>query len=319
MFGKTRHGRAYYSCYPANNNADQLARYGDHPKSIYVREDALLDGVGTVLAGRVFGPDRLAHYQAGIKAAPSAKAASDAQRAAALQHSIEDLTARQDRLLAQLETADPDDRAFTNRIRSRFAALEAERTSASDKLDELEKTLTAQPTHDVELLDAVPLLKGLDITTAPEPIQRKRYDALRLEVHYQRPDHAHIKITLTEPGVHALAALQPADAETRAYAPRTPPGIRTCDKSRSDRAAQATCTHLLLTLNPANQCQLMKDQLSRSQSVLAGQWPFLTISERSAIRSADEKRPWVQVTPPTPPKPHSSLRFAETSFSTVIV
>jgi hypothetical protein len=44
MFGKTRHGRAYYNCYPANNNADRLDRYpADHPKAIYVREDALVE------------------------------------------------------------------------------------------------------------------------------------------------------------------------------------------------------------------------------------------------------------------------------------
>jgi len=229
MFGKTRRGHAYYSCYPANNNADQLARYGDHPKSVYVREDALLGGVGAFLAERVFGPDRLAYYQAGIKAAPSAKAANDAQRAAALHHGIEDLTARQDRLLAQLETADPDDRAFTDRIRRRFDTLETERAKTMAKLEELEKTLNTQPTHDVELLDAVPLLEGLNITAAPERIQRKLYDALRLEVHHQRPDHAHIKITLTEHGTEALTALKPVtDTDTRAHEERTPPKARTC-------------------------------------------------------------------------------------------
>jgi hypothetical protein len=72
MFGKTRHGRAYYNCYPANNNADRLDRYpADHPKAIYVREDALVEALGHVIATRVFGPDRHAFLQRGLAGLPS--------------------------------------------------------------------------------------------------------------------------------------------------------------------------------------------------------------------------------------------------------
>lgn len=72
------------------------------------------------------------------------------------------------------------------------------------------------------------MLKGLNITDAPERIQRKLYDALRLEVHYERPEHARIKITLTDHGANALAALH-ADgtAHPHAHEARTPPGART--------------------------------------------------------------------------------------------
>ena len=75
MFGKTRHGRAYYNCYPANNNIDRLDRYpADYRKAIYVREDALVEALGRVIATRVFGPDRHAFLRRGL-AGPRASVA----------------------------------------------------------------------------------------------------------------------------------------------------------------------------------------------------------------------------------------------------
>jgi hypothetical protein len=132
MFGKTRHGRAYYNCYPANNNIDRLDRYpADYPKAIYVREDALVEALGRVIATRVFGPDRHALLRRGLAGPPSKRRETETRRADALRDQIADLTARRDRLIEELETADG---AFRDRLRRRFEALEVD---CADKLARL--------------------------------------------------------------------------------------------------------------------------------------------------------------------------------------
>ncbi len=229
MFGKTRHGRAYYSCYPAGNNADRLDRYPtDHPKAVYVREDALTEALDHVIATRVFGPDRRTFLRQALAQRPSRQRHAEATRAETLREQIDDLTARQDRLITELETTDPSDRTFRDRLRHRFDALESERADKTRQLTELEKTLTSQPEPDVELLDQLPILAGINLTEVPERLQRKLYDALQLQIHYDRPDHARFRLTLTDDTVDALTQATTSagirEPDTRAHATATPPG-----------------------------------------------------------------------------------------------
>jgi DNA invertase Pin-like site-specific DNA recombinase len=236
MFGKTRNGRAYYNCYPANNNADRLDRYrADHPKAIYVREDALIEALGHVISTRVFGPDRHAYLRRGLTAQPDQRADSDTRRAATLQSQIDDLTARQDRIIEELETADG---TFRDRLRRRFDALEADRTAKLAQLHDLETaTAAAKQDQAVDLLDALPILETVNITEAPEALQRKLYDALQLTIHYDRPDQARFRLVLTDDTVNALAAstgTAMAEPTTRAHEPATLPGAR----HRTGRAAR---------------------------------------------------------------------------------
>jgi DNA invertase Pin-like site-specific DNA recombinase len=229
MFGKTRHGHAYYSCYPAGNNADRLDRYpAEHPKAIYVREDSLTEALDHVIATRVFGPDRMSFLRQALAQRPSRQRHADATRAEALRDQIDDLAGRQDRLITELETTDPADRAFRDRLRRRFDTLEAERDDKNRQLAELEKTLTSQPEPDLVLLDALPILAGVNITDAPERLQRKLYDALQLKIDYDRPDQARFRLTLTDDTVDALTRATTGTAtpepETRAHATATPPG-----------------------------------------------------------------------------------------------
>jgi hypothetical protein len=58
MFGKTRKGYAYYTCQPQLDRVGDPSAYADHPRSVYVREDKLLECVQTFFNQRVFGPDR---------------------------------------------------------------------------------------------------------------------------------------------------------------------------------------------------------------------------------------------------------------------
>ena len=77
-------------------------------------------------------------------------------------------------------------------------------------------------------VDALPILKNVNITEAPERLQRKLYDALQLQVRYDRPDQARFRPTLTDDTVEALAKVTGGSAtrepETRVHATATPPG-----------------------------------------------------------------------------------------------
>lgn len=59
MFGKTRHGNPYYSCQPGRSQGS-IGRERDpnHPPTVYVREEALLDGILRFFGDRIFGPTR---------------------------------------------------------------------------------------------------------------------------------------------------------------------------------------------------------------------------------------------------------------------
>ncbi|GAA1814995.1 recombinase family protein [Planosporangium flavigriseum] len=229
MFGKTRRGHAYYCCYPAGNNADRLDRYpADHPKAIYVREDALTEALDHVIATRIFGPDRHALLRRELADRPGKQRLADAARADALREQIADLAARQDRLIVELETTNPADRAFRDRLRGRFDALEAERADKTAQLEALEAASHVEPEQDIKLLDGLPLLPHLNITEAPERTQRKLYDALQLQIHYDRPDQARFRIALTDDTVEmlteAITGTPANEPQPDAHLTAAPPG-----------------------------------------------------------------------------------------------
>jgi hypothetical protein len=199
---------------------------------VYVREDALVEALDQVIATRVFGPDRHAHLRAGLAALPSRHQQAQTARRDALQAQIDDLVARQDRLITELETTDQADRAFRDRLRRRFDTLETQRADLTAQLHDLEHHVDDEPGGEPALLDALPILEHLNITTAPERIQRRLYDALHLQIHYDRPDQARIRLVLTDDTADALTAAAPgtfvALPTDGAHQNRTPPEARTC-------------------------------------------------------------------------------------------
>ena len=61
MFGKTKKDHAYYSCQPGLNLGSAAERYcPEHPPTVWVREDALLDGVASFFAAHLRSPPRRA-------------------------------------------------------------------------------------------------------------------------------------------------------------------------------------------------------------------------------------------------------------------
>lgn len=159
---------------------------------------------------------------------PGKQRTADNRRAESLRNQVADLAARQDRLIEELETTDPADRTFRDRLRRRFDTLETERADKTAQLHDLDSTTRTAPEQAAELLDALPILEDLDITEAPERVQRKLYDALQLTIHYDRPDQARFRLVLTDDTAEALAATSGGTVTdlptTRAHGDRTPPG-----------------------------------------------------------------------------------------------
>ncbi|WP_240759457.1 recombinase family protein [Phytoactinopolyspora endophytica] len=226
MFGKTRKNHAYYTCQPQLDRVGNPHEYADHPRSVYVREDRLLDCVQVFFAERVFGPDRADHLAAQLSGHQTDTDDERDRRIAALQKAIADLMKRQNNLLEEREsgTADPDDpaaRAWADRLRTRFADLEAQRAAKQAELEQLQHDAERDRPPDPSLLDALPALT-LNLAEAPETLQRDLYDAFALKIHYDHArKHATIHATIRADTVPeaAAAAVQletrPSDSQNK--------------------------------------------------------------------------------------------------------
>ncbi|CRK59350.1 Site-specific recombinase [Alloactinosynnema sp. L-07] len=200
MFGNHRHERAYYMCWPRNNNRGRPDTYAGHPKAVYLREDAILDAVTRFFADRVFGPQRhaiLAADIAGIDDRATHERHTERER---LQRALADLTRRQNSIMRQAQDGDPDD-PFTKALRGTYNDLEAERTGTLAAITQLDAADDAEPSRpgaaDIALLDALPHL-ALTLAEAPEPLLRRLFEITQLSVRL-RDDGDHVDIAIRLP------------------------------------------------------------------------------------------------------------------------
>jgi hypothetical protein len=210
MFGKTRREIAYLACEPQRqHHKGRSDWYSDHPKSLWVREEILLDPVRSFFTQRIFGPDRRRHLRTQLQR--SAKDHSNdttADRRKQLTRELAGLQRRQDNLIDQLEnfeaTGDPDaDREYRQSIQRRFAELTTARRTKQSELDQINID-TPPAGDDADLLDQIPRLQA-DLTELPEGLERKLYDAFHLKVRYNRTRHeATIQVTIREDTITTL-------------------------------------------------------------------------------------------------------------------
>jgi hypothetical protein len=228
MFGNHRQTRAYYLCWPRNNNRGRPDKYAGHPKAVYVREDAVLDAVARFFADRVFGTDRrvlLAADLAGVDDRATRERQTERER---LQRILADIARRQNSIMRQAQDGDPDD-PFTKALRGSYNDLDAEKTAtlaAIAGLDAADETEPGRPgIQDTALLDALPYL-ALNLADAPEPLLRKLFEITQLAVRMhddgdratviirlpadQLPDIAHAAERITE----IMPSTQEAPAQT---------------------------------------------------------------------------------------------------------
>ncbi len=129
MFGTTRHGDTYYLCWPTGNNRGRPDKYAGHPKTVYIREDAVLDAVSKFFAARVFGEQRRDLLAADLTEVDDRAARQRHTEQQRLHRIIEDIARRQDAVLRQAQDGEPDD-AFTKALRGTYNDLETPKTNA---------------------------------------------------------------------------------------------------------------------------------------------------------------------------------------------
>jgi len=203
LCGRTVKRLVYYRC-PAVE-ADPigvLRRIPDHPKTLYVREDYLLDGILDFFAQRIFHPDRRQRLDDQLQGI-SHDAGSDLERQRrTLQRAIRDLSAQQQRLAATLACQQDDEGKLFAQIRQQFYDLErqlAQRRHDLAALDDQQADIDA-----LELLDALPTISGR-LNELPEPALRRLFQAFQLKVEYDRHTNwATIQVTLCDDDLDEL-------------------------------------------------------------------------------------------------------------------
>jgi hypothetical protein len=204
-------GYVYYCCTHDATNPRHATARPDHPKTVKVREDHLLEVIAQFLDERVFGPDRAKHLAILLPATHAEDTARREQQAAELHKQLrkidaaENAHAREIEALASLPQDAPAVTALRTRIIERFSELEADRAQINKQL----ATLAKAPAflEDPTLLDALPTLAGI-LTDAPQRLQAQLFQALDLQLIYKKDTHqVTIYATLTPATPHTLAAI----------------------------------------------------------------------------------------------------------------
>src|ERR1017187_2309717 len=202
----------YYVCPHDAAKPRHAALAPDHPRSVSVREDALLAVVHQMFRERIFGPERAALLAELIPANAAAEAAQRGKQETALRRRLRQIDASENAQAREIEALahvkDPHSRAVTamrTRHLARFTELEDERAQADAQLAALAKT--THDTPDPSLLDRLPMLGDL-ITEAPIRLQRRLYEAFDLQLLYNRHMHqVTIWATITPTTPRTLAAI----------------------------------------------------------------------------------------------------------------
>lgn len=200
MFGSQRGERAYYLCWPRNNNRGRPDNYPDHAKTVYIRESKLLDAIAAFYADRVFGPHRRAILAAELATVDDRQTQERQAQRERLQRGIADIARRQDTILRQAQSGDPDD-PFSRGLRQSYNDLEAEKQAclaAVTELDAIDEAEPAKPSEeDVNLIDALPQLR-IELSKAPEKLLRKLFDTTQRTVRLH-PNSNYVTLTIKLP------------------------------------------------------------------------------------------------------------------------
>jgi site-specific DNA recombinase len=224
-------GYVYYDCPHNPKNPRHVAAAPDHPRTVRVREDNLLQVIREFFATHVFGPDRAAMLAARLPATAAEDTARREKETGRLHKRLrkidaaENAHAREIENLASLPQNSPAITALRSRIIARFTELETERTEINERLAALGRASVQQ--DEPGLLDALPML-GDALPGLPTSIQARLFQAFGLELIYNKPDHqVTIYATITPSTPYALAGIiarsePPAAPAGLAHSPQHP-------------------------------------------------------------------------------------------------
>jgi hypothetical protein len=160
-------GHVYYLCPLDPRNPRHQAQAPDHPATVSVREDLLVEMVRRFFATHVFGADRATHLARQLPAGAAEEAAQRDKQATRLRKRLKQIDATEDahiREVQALSGLDPNSPAVTalrTRHLKRFIELEAERDDINGKIAALAKQATQTTGGDPALLDRLPMLGDL--------------------------------------------------------------------------------------------------------------------------------------------------------------
>ncbi|MGH2708935.1 MAG: recombinase family protein, partial [Actinomycetota bacterium] len=187
MSGKTIRRHSYFACEPPKNLGPKAAiTLPDHPPCVYVREDALEEGVVRFFSERVFGPRRRELLEEQLGRTENEVDKESPLRIQALQRHLGEIEKRQTRQVRALEADDDADGLLLRQVRLRLTELEEERQQTLGRLAALEAAApVAADRHAVDVLDCLPIL-DFELRGAPEEKVRRLYEAFRLRVRYDK-------------------------------------------------------------------------------------------------------------------------------------
>jgi site-specific DNA recombinase len=197
MNGTYSGGLVYYTCRgPRDDKGRRITTDVEHPPSVYLREEAILPQILTVIGQRVFGPDRHELMAAQLASAPTLKAEQNKAALAAAERHLTQIETRQSSLLNELETTGPEHHAWRARLRDRYTELETERQSTSRRVNELMTATPVVEDANLALLDAMPLA-ATRLNQLNQDQLRRLLDSLHLEVRMLTPKAGILRMTLT--------------------------------------------------------------------------------------------------------------------------
>ncbi len=222
LCGRTVNRHAYYRCPAVEADPTRVLQHiPDHPKSLYVREDHLLDGILDFFAQRIFHPDRRQRLGAQLQAVTQDHTSDLERQRRLLTRDIQDLNIQQERLATTLATQQDDHGKLFAKIQQTFYDLERQLEQRRRELSTLDNRQAR--VEALELLDALPTASE-PLAALPEATLRRLFQAYHLKVDYDRHTNwATIQVTLheddlNEPQAAAAATLHPtsttADAST---------------------------------------------------------------------------------------------------------
>jgi site-specific DNA recombinase len=196
----------YYACPPSRH------RDPDHPRTVSIREDDLIDIARTFLSDHVLGPDRARLLAEQIPATAAEDTRRRQAETARLQQRLRQIDAAEDAHAREIEAlthADAPPAAITalrSRLIARFTELEEERAAIGAQLT----TLAADHGQDQspELLDQLPVITRRLGDDTPLSYEHGLFDAFGIQFLY-RPHLRQVTIfaTITDTTPQAIAAL----------------------------------------------------------------------------------------------------------------